>query len=332
MAPAMEPAVSSAAPVAPPAPVVVLPSSAIEWTNQFSEVWLPLDALCETLGIEMAAPPAAGNGPVELRTPHGPLLFYPGQAIARWNHIDLWLGFGLRRLQGIWRLHVLDAQKNLEPLLRPDPAPCRSPRTIVIDPGHGGADPGASNTVTGQWEKDYTLDWARRLEPLLAAQGWIVVLSRDEDVDCPLADRVKLNGDAPPDLFLSLHFNSAKGDPRSSGIETYCLTPTGMPSHVARENSDNLAAVFPNNAFDADNLRYAARLHECLVRATGALDRGVRRARFMGVLRGQTQPAVLVEGGYLSNPDEARKIADPDYRQKLAKAVAEALDLRPFAQ
>ena len=66
--------------------------------------------------------------------------------------------------------------------------------------------------------------------------------------------------------------------------------------------------------------------HRRLLAATGAADRGVKRARFMGVLRGQNRPAILVEGGYLSNPEEARKIGTPAYRQKLAEAVASALE------
>ncbi len=82
---------------------------------------------------------------------------------------------------------------------------------------------------------------------------------------------------------------------------------------------------FPNNAYDSQNLRYAFRLHRAVLEATGATDRGIRRARFMGVLRGQSRPAVLLEAGYLSNPQEARLIATAEYRQRLAEAVARAL-------
>jgi N-acetylmuramoyl-L-alanine amidase len=123
---------------------------------------------------------------------------------------------------------------------------------------------------------------------------------------------------------LSLHFNSAsRGD--QSGVETYCLTPAGLPSTLTRDYEDDSAAVFPNNAFDHQNLQYALRLHRALVETTGGMDRGVRRARFMGVLRPQNQPALLLEGGYLSNPREARLIGQPEYRQKLAEALAKAL-------
>jgi N-acetylmuramoyl-L-alanine amidase len=98
-----------------------------------------------------------------------------------------------------------------------------------------------------------------------------------------------------------------------------------MPSTLTRGYEDNWLENLPNNAFDAQNLQLAVKLHSALLRATGIEDRGVRRARFIGVLRGQKRPAILIEAGYLSNPREARLIEDPAYRQKLAETVATAL-------
>ena len=93
---------------------------------------------------------------------------------------------------------------------------------------------------------------------------------------------------------------------------------------------DDATRAFLNNAYDTQNLQYAVRLHRALLQVNGNVDRGVRRARFLTVLRGQNRPAVLLEGGYLSNPREARLIADPAYRQKLAEAVAKALTEEPL--
>jgi N-acetylmuramoyl-L-alanine amidase len=81
----------------------------------------------------------------------------------------------------------------------------------------------------------------------------------------------------------------------------------------------------PNNAFDAQNLQLAILIHGAVLHATGIEDRGVRHSRFETVLRGQNRPAILIEGGYLSNPAEAKLIESPEYRQKLAEAVANAL-------
>src|SRR5262249_12503668 len=126
------------------------------------------------------------------------------------------------------------------------------------------------------------------------------------------------------DLFISLHFNSAAPNQEQAGLETYCLTPRGMPSTLTRGYDDDSSLAFTNNAFDAQNLQFALLLQKTLLPVTGS-DRVVRHARFLGVLRGQSRPAILIEGGYLSNPREAQRIADPVYREELAEAVAGAL-------
>src|SRR5262249_54816476 len=146
----------------------------------------------------------------------------------------------------------------------------------------------------------------------LSAMDCEVVLTRTNDIDLPLADRVLIADRANADLFISLHLNSGGSNRDLAGIETYCLTPTGMPSNLLRGYEDDPHETHPNNQFDEQNIQLASRLHRSLLQTTGATDRGVRRARFMAVLRGQSRPAVLIEGGYLSNPAEARKLASPD--------------------
>jgi N-acetylmuramoyl-L-alanine amidase len=140
-----------------------------------------------------------------------------------------------------------------------------------------------------------------------------------------LSNRVAFAETHHADVFISLHFNSSAPDKKQNGLETYCLTPTGMPSTLTRGYSDMWADRYPNNLFDTENIQLAARIHSLLLNASGEEDRGIRRARFMGVLTGQNRPAVLIEGGYLSNPHEAEKIASAAFRQKLAEAVADAL-------
>jgi N-acetylmuramoyl-L-alanine amidase len=208
-------------------------------------------------------------------------------------------------------------------LIRGCTSPVKTNRILVIDPGHGGQNTGTASIADGACEKEFTLDWARRLEPLVANEGWHVFLTRTNDVDVSLSERVAFAEEHRADLFISLHFNSAAPNQEQAGLETYCLTPAGMPSTLTRGYEDS-SAVFTNNAFDPENLQYAVHFHRALLPVIGR-DRGVRHARFLGVLRGQNRPAVLIEGGYLSNPHEARCIADPAYRQKLAEALAAAL-------
>jgi N-acetylmuramoyl-L-alanine amidase len=127
-------------------------------------------------------------------------------------------------------------------------------------------------------------------------------------------------------LFISLHFNSTPDrDKKTSGLETYCLTPMGMPSTLTRNYPDIWTENFPNNACDTQNLELAVRLHTALLHGTGLEDHGICRARFIGVLHKQRCPAVLIEAGFLSNPSDAKLIETPAFRQKLAEAVAVAL-------
>jgi len=180
--------------------------------------------------------------------------------------------------------------------------------------------------LDGRFEKEFTLDWAKRLKPLLKTNGWTVFLTRTNDAYVTNSDRVVFAETHHADLFISLHFNApGNGDPKARGLETYCITPTGMPSTLTRNFADPWSEQLPNNAFDAQNLQLAVRVQSAVLRATGIEDRGVRRSRFDTVLRGQNRPAILVEGGYLSNPAEAKMIESPEYRQKLAEAVADAL-------
>jgi N-acetylmuramoyl-L-alanine amidase len=264
-----------------------------------------------------------------LSTPGGAILLRPGSQLAQWDGLGVRLGFAPQMINGQPYIHALDLKKTLEPLIRGSCiSSLKSNPTIVIDPGHGGHDSGTKSVLGYQYEKEYTLDWARRLGSLLATNGWQVLLTRNNDTDLSLSNRIAFAEAHKADIFLSLHFNSSAPNDQQAGLETYCLTPTGMPSSVTREFGDDLALAFPNNAFDAQNLQFALQVHRALLQVNGRLDRGVRRARYLSVLRGQNRPAILVEGGYLSNPREARQIADPAYRQRLAEAVANALALK----
>jgi N-acetylmuramoyl-L-alanine amidase len=252
---------------------------------------------------------------------------------ALWNGVVLELGFAPRLINTQAQVHSLDVAKTFEPLTRQPLFLSRTNRVIVIDPGHGGDNYGAHSAVVNRFEKEYALDWARRVEKLLTTAGWRVFLTRTNDVDISLAERTAFADQVQADLFLSLHFNSTAQSQgtgeQQGGVETYCLTPVGMPSTLTRNFEDELNHFFPNNAFDADNYWLATRIHAALVHGTHRKDRGVRRARFMTVLQSQNRPAVLIEAGFLTYSPEARLIAQPEYRQALAEAVAKGLSNRP---
>ena len=256
---------------------------------------------------------------------NGVMILAVGSKKATWNGMEIQLGFEPQLIDGEIYVHGLDLQKNLEPLLSAPPLTFGTNRVIVVDPGHGGMNSGTKSVLAGRYEKDFTLDWAKRLKPLLEANGWQVFLTRTNDVEIPIYARIAFADAHHADVFISLHFNSAAPDTKQSGLETYSLTPTGMASTLTRGYDDPVWEIYAGNQYDAQNLQLAVSLHNALLHATGEEDRSVRRARFMGVLTGQHRPAILIEGGYLSNPQQARRIEDPEFRQKLAEAVAGAL-------
>jgi N-acetylmuramoyl-L-alanine amidase len=277
---------------------------------------------------KLAPPRLISTTPVAayaLGSANGTLVLDIGSREATWNGTEINLGFAPQFIDDEVFVYGLDLQKNLEPLLLGPPLTFGN-RVIVIDPGHGGSNVGTHSSVDGRYEKEFTLDWALRLAPLLETNGWKVFLTRSSDVTVSNADRVVFSGARHADVFISLHFNSTSDrDTRTGGLETYCITPTGLPSTLTRSFADPWSERLPNNAFDAQNLQLAVRIQNALWRATGIEDRGIRHARFETVLRGQDCPAVLIEGGYLSNPHEAKLIETPAFRQKLAEAVAAAL-------
>lgn len=289
-----------------------------------TETWVSLErwARAERLTVRRQTP--APSPTYVVSGPAGAFTLQAGGETAQWNGLELRLGFPPQMIGGQPFVHHLDLQAMLQPLLGGVPGSNWGGHPIIVlDPGHGGGDVG-TKAVNGHYEKEYTLDWALRLQRLLATNGWPVFLTRSNDAEVALTNRVAFADARKASLFISLHFNSASPNQTEAGLETYLLTPSGMPSSLVR-GADNAALSFPNNAFDIQNLLLALRVHRALLQINGDLDRGVRHARFLRVLQGQQRPAILIEGGYLSNVREARLIADPGYMQKLAEAVAGAL-------
>lgn len=227
----------------------------------------------------------------------------------------------------------LDVIKIVAPLFRPaDHAallPAITTRMIVLDPGHGGIDPGTENRRVGINEKTMALDVARRLKKLLELQGWRVLLTRDEDTElaknkkADLALRTVVANQSKAELFISIHFNSA---PESiSGVETYSMTPQFMLSTGASEQGDDMTKqAFPGNRFDYANLLLGEKLHRALLAQLKTPDRGFKRGRW-GVLRMLDCPGVLVECDYLSNDAAARRVATLAFRQQIAEALADGV-------
>lgn len=216
----------------------------------------------------------------------------------------------------------------------------RGVRRVVIDPGHGGQDPGATGPG-GLKEKDVTLDIAHRVAPILSRElGVVTMLTRDDDRYVPLEERAARANAFHADLFVSVHCNAAE-DPDHRGVQTYVLDRAADEAALrlaARENAASAAAGHQVGAMlaglrEESQSQQSGHLATLLQRATmGSLsesygdtrDGGVKSAAFF-VLLGARMPAALFEVSYISNPQEEARLATADYRQKLADGIANAI-------
>jgi N-acetylmuramoyl-L-alanine amidase len=169
-------------------------------------------------------------------------------------------------------------------------------------------------------EKNLTLDVAMRAGQLLSRAGYRVVFTRTADEFVSLEDRVKSANRLSRALFISVHFNSGSA---GFGLETYALSPRGVPSMSSEGARISDFGMYPGNTRDAENTAWATAMHAALVARCGMWDRGIKRARFY-VIRETTLPSVLIEAGFLSHEDDMRRIASPWYRQQLAASILEA--------
>ncbi len=219
-------------------------------------------------------------------------------------------------------ISATDVSKIIEPILRPNKISSVRPiETVVLDPGHGGADSGATGPFGN--EKTYTLDVALSARDQLLRAGFKVEMTRSSDQTVALEDRVAFANQFANAVFISIHFNSAPG---GSGVESYALAPAGVPSNASTENHPSSAETHWNqgNAQDPANIALAAAVQGAILSRVSVFDRGVRHARFH-VLRDIKVPAVLVEAGFLNDLVEGAHIATPQYQEQLGQAIAQAV-------
>ena len=191
---------------------------------------------------------------------------------------------------------------------------------VVLDPGHGGEDSGAM--CGGVMEKDLTLDVARRVDRLLDSEGVATLMTRLGDNYVSLADRAAFGNRAKESIFISIHFNE-DNKPVASGVETY---------YAAHQiNSGSTFASWlpffsrpPSNSPKPESQSLASFIQEALVVRTRSIDRGTQAKQFF-VIANVTSPAVLIEGGFITNKDELSKLVSEDYRDQLAAAVADGI-------
>lgn len=216
-------------------------------------------------------------------------------------------------------------------------------RKIVVDPGHGGKDPGAIGPA-GLMEKDVVLDVALKVKELLKSDPqYEIILTRDKDIFIPLNERTEIANRVGADLFISIHTNASPNS-YAHGIETYLLNWTDDEEAIrvaARENAISvkrmkqlkgelgfMLASLEREAKRDDSVKLAGYIHnamtDSLKTAFSRNDNGLKQALFY-VLVGAKMPSCLLEISYISNPEEEKLLSDDSYRMRIARSIVDGI-------
>lgn len=265
---------------------------------------------------------ASPAGKFTLQDGEHTFVFRTGTREALIDGTRYWLSFSPKMEGGSYYLSEIDVATLIEPIAKPAATTLPKVTRIVLDPGHGGHDSGAKS-LHG-FEKDYTLDLTNRVSEILLGNGFEVSMTRTEDVFLPLTERPKVANSVENSLFVSVHLNSGPPTPTARGFEVFAMTPRGAPSTADKYNATEVMLSWPGNRYDTESLILADAIHRTVLKNTDLFDRGVKRARF-SVLKNAEVPGVLIEAGFLSNVDEATRIHESTWRQKLASSIADGI-------
>ena len=298
--------------------------AAVEW--QVIKVnghdYLTVDNISKFYGLPAKVVPSGSK--IQSETANHPLEFVSGSREAMINGARSWLCFPVIEQDGNFLVSRTDLAKTIEPLVRPHRVPnVGKVQTVVLDPGHGGYDKGQVSR-TG-CEKDFVLDVARKLRPILQAKGLRVIMTREGDYFVPLEVRAKIANSARNSIFVSIHFNATNDNPNATGFEIFSFTPRGAPSTSDTNVTASSVNMQPGSATDAESWALSVCIYHSLLGHIPEYDRGIKRARF-AVLRLTKVPAVLVEGGFLTDRGESKLIASKDWRAKLAAAIGVGIE------
>jgi N-acetylmuramoyl-L-alanine amidase len=284
--------------------------------------YLTVDNIAKFYGLP--AEVTASGDKIRIETVKNPLEFVRGSRQVVINGARSWLCFPLIEQNGKFLVARTDVAKTIEPLVRPHHVPnVGKVQTVVLDPGHGGHDKGAVSRYG--YEKDFALDVARKLRPLLQAKGLRVVMTREGDYFVPLDVRAQIANAAHNSIFVSIHFNATNDDPNATGFEIFSFTPRGAPSTSDNAVAPSSLSMQAGSQVDDQSLALSACIYHSLLGHIPEFDRGIKRARF-AVLRLTRVPAVLVEGGFLTERGESKLIAQKDWRAKLAAAISVGIE------
>jgi N-acetylmuramoyl-L-alanine amidase len=247
-------------------------------------------------------------------------LVIEGDSRRAWiNDVMVWLHHPVRRSGSTWAIQEVDFKRGIDPILRAYAyVPKNVPQVVVIDPGHGGKDTGAIGP-SKSYEKQVVLIISARVKALLEAKGIKVRMTRTSDTYPTLDQRPGYAKKVNADLFISIHADGA-ADPSANGVETFVMTAAGCDSSNHYGQGGDKSSK-PGNKHDVANAVLGFSIQSNLVKMSKRSDRGLRRARF-AVLKNAPCPAALVECGFLTNPEEEKLLNSSDYRESVARGIA----------
>lgn len=284
--------------------------------------YLSVDNISKFYGLPAEVVPA--DEKMRLEAVSSPLEFVGGSREVMINGARSWLCFPVIEHEGKYLVSRTDVAKTIEPLLRPHRVSnAGKVETVVLDPGHGGHDKGALSRYGS--EKDFALDVARTLRPLLQAKGLRVIMTREGDYFVPLEVRAQIANAARNSIFVSIHFNATDRDPNATGFEIFSFTPRGAPSTSDDSVAPSSLSMQAGTTVDAQSVALSACIYHSMIGHIPEFDRGIKRARF-AVLRLTRVPAVLVEGGFLTERGESQLIAKKEWRVRLAQAIGAGVE------
>ena len=264
-----------------------------------------------------------------------------GSEIVVIDQQKVFLNEPLKRQRGSIQVPADFYRKVILKLLEPEGTASLRPYRIIIDPGHGGKDPGAIGTA-GTYEKDLVLDIAKRVKSILDGYHYDVKMTRSGDTFVSLEERTEIASQFVSDLFVSIHANASPGS-RASGVEVYALKQLDWQEQKDPQRLRNHDILFDKLALQrhdtavesivtdmlysyktSESFALARAISAELVQETRARERGVYKAGYF-VLRNTLVPAVLIEVGFLSNPREERQLNSSQYRQTIAEGIAQSI-------
>ena len=292
----------------------ILAESYVRYTKAYGRNYVYLSDVAKYYGMQ----DSVSNNKTVLFSKYSLMIFINDKKFCYINGIKVDLLFPAIKYKSYRCISSMDFLKTLDPILRHWALQKNKLKTIVIDPGHGGRDNGASGKRFH--EKDITLALARKVASLLKRMGYKIYLTRNSDKFIELKKRPAMAKRVKADIFISIHANKAENK-SVSGAESFSMTPAGASSTYSRKPT---STSYSGNKHDANNTALTYWIQRSLVGKTKSVDRGLKHARFM-VLKEAACPAILIETGFLSNTKEEKLLGTNAYQWKVARGIVQGI-------